>query len=112
MSEEKKLLKRKIYVNVGSMNLWRGQPLSKVREFLDTQEALANSKNYTDIIINAHQNDYRDQGNDDTYLAVYAKREETDEEYQERLIDIEEAKTAKKEHDLRQFYQLKEKLGL
>jgi hypothetical protein len=112
MSEEKKLLKRKLHVNIGSMNLWRGQPLSKIREFLDEQEALAKSKNYTDIIINAHQNDYRDQGNEDTYLDIYAKREETEEEYQERLKRIEINKVQKREYDLKQFYELKERLGL
>lgn len=112
MNEQKKPLRRKFHVNLGSMQLFQGQPFDRVREFLDEPEALAKEKNFTDVVVHAHETDPANGEGYHTYLSVYAKRQETDIEYEERLKRIEENKVTQREYKLKQFNALKEELGL
>jgi hypothetical protein len=104
------VLKRKINVSVDSLSCTRGRPPHEIISWIQSVEQKANANGYTDCIVyiqaeDDHENYYKD-------LHFQAKREETDQEYSERLIRIEESKVRQKEYKLKQFEELKKELGL
>ena len=104
--------KRKLTVTVGQVNMNSGFSLEGLANILQELVATCEKEAYTKPFVRINKYDMGDIGRSGLSLIIEAKRLETDEEYQERLNRIEQAKIKKREFDLKKFYELKKELGL
>lgn len=104
--------KRKVRVNIGDINMERGVSITTLSAILDQARDKITKEGLTDDMVQLQAYDSGEDGWTGYSLVVKANRLETDEEYQERLKRIEQAKLTKREFDLKKFYELKKELGL